>query len=382
MPDNPTAWRLNMRITKVEILRNREPVRLPEPWKPSWIEPNGKPRETLQAAFYKVHTDEGVTGMGPATGYPDLAELVGFDPFHVGAFWADRMSRRDSETFRKGGAGLEIAMWDIIGQAAGLPLYKLLGARTDRVQVYAATTRLLEKSQQVEQAQQIIAEGFSAIKLRMHRPDPRDDLAVVAAVREAIGDDVMLLVDANQNNKSEGYTYWSRGTALQIAEELDKLHVYYMEDPLPNADIEGLAAIASSVKMHIAGGEHLSCVYDFKEPVVRNAYDIIQPDIAMTGNIGVAGLQHLAAMADFFGKALVPHVIKSSVLDLAATLHTMAAVTSCPLVEFTYDPPILTADTTQSLLKDPLWIDDHGAIVLPDQPGLGVALYEEKLIAD
>jgi len=371
-----------MKITKVETLRTREPVKLPEPWKPSWIEPNGKPRETLQAAFYKVYTNEGVIGMGPATGYPNLEALVGFDPFHVGAFWAERMSRRDSETFRRGGAGLEIAMWDIIAQVAGLPLYKLLGARTNRVQVYAATTRLLEKTRHIEQSQQMVAEGFRAIKLRMHRPDPWDDLAVVAAVREAVGDEVMLLVDANQNNKSEGYEYWSRGTALQIAEELDKLNVYYMEDPLPNADLEGLAAITASVEMAIAGGEHLACVYDFKEPVVRDAYDIIQPDVAMTGNIGITGLKHLGAMADHFGKALVPHVIKASVLDLAATLHAMASVTSCPLVEYTYDPPILTEETTQSLLKNPLRIDDQGFIPLPDQPGLGVELYEDKLIAD
>ena len=371
-----------MKITNVETLRTRQPVKLPEPWKPAWIEPNGKPRDTLSASFYKVYTDDGIVGFGPATGYPNPSELVGFDPFHVGAFWAERMSRRDSETFRRGGAGLEIAMWDIIAKAAGLPLYKLLGARTSKARPYAATTRLLEKTRHIEQAQQMVEEGFTAVKLRMHRPDPRDDLAVVAAVREAVGNEVMLLVDANQGNPSEGYHFWSRGTALQIAEELEKLNVYYLEEPLPQTDLEGLAAIAASVDMPIAGGEHLACVYDFREPVVRNAYDIIQPDIAMSGNIGITGLKHLAAMADYFGKALVPHVVKASVLDLAATLHAMVAVTSCPLVEYTYDPPILTVETTQSLLREPLWIDDQGFIALPDRPGLGVELHEEKLIAD
>lgn len=117
-----------MKITKVETLRTREPVKLPEPWKPAWVEPNGKPRETLSASFYKVYTNEGIIGFGPATGYPEAAELVGFDPFHVGAFWAQRMSRRDSETFRRGGAGLEIAMWDIVAKAAGLPSLQASGS--------------------------------------------------------------------------------------------------------------------------------------------------------------------------------------------------------------------------------------------------------------
>jgi len=368
-----------VKITRIETLRSREPVRLPQPWKPSWIEPNGTPRQTLQAAFYKVHTDDGLVGFGPATGYPDLHGLIGFDPCQVGAFWEARMSRRNSGTHRRGGAGLEIAMWDIVGKAAGMPLHRLLGSRTDSVRVYAATTRLLDVHEHVSQAQQIVEEGFRAIKLRMHRPDPRDDVAAVAAVRKAIGGEVILLVDANQNNKSDGYSYWSRDTAAAVAKELDQLGAYYLEDPLPNADVEGLGAIASTVEMPIAGGEHLACVYDFREPIVRDAYDILVPDVAMSGDIGVSGLRHLGALADHFGKSLIPHVVKSSVVDLAATLHAMATVTSSPLVEYTYDPPILTVENTQSLLREPLRIGADGMITLPDAPGIGVELCEEKL---
>jgi len=119
----------------------------------------------------------------------------------------------------------------------------------------------------------------------MHRADPWDDLATVAAVREAVGDGIEILVDANQNNKSEGYNYWSLGTSLKIAEELEKLNVYFMEEPRPRLDVKGLAVIANSLDIFIAGGEHSPTIYDFRDHLVKGAYDIIQPDVLLGGNI-------------------------------------------------------------------------------------------------
>ena len=126
----------------------------------------------------------------------------------------------------------------IPSDTANQPVHRLLGARRDKILVYAATSRLLAKEQMVGVVQGIVAAGFRAVKLRLHRPDPRDDLAVVEAVRKAAGDDLTIVVDANQNHASPGYCHWTRRTALKMARELDSLNVYFLEEPLPMRDVE------------------------------------------------------------------------------------------------------------------------------------------------
>ena len=369
-----------MKITKVEIVRSKDPIALPEPWLAAWNAPGGKPVTSLGFSFYKVYTDEGIVGISPYTG-ASSSLLEGLDPFHVGDFWNRHMSGKRSGTSGKNAAGLEIALWDIIGKAANRPVYKLLGACRDKILVYAATSRLLDKEQHVRQVLDIMNEGFKAVKLRLHRPDPWDDLAVVEAVRDAVGDELMILVDANQNNPSLGYNFWPRRTALKMAKELDKLNVYYLEEPLPRKDVEGLAEIAASVDMFIAGGEHSPTIYDFKEHFLRGAYDIIQPDVILGGNMGITGVRKAAEVADYFERLIVPHVCSGGnfSLGLAATLQAMATVDNCPLVEYPYDPPILTVDTCQAIVKDPVLIDRDGFVKVPDKPGIGVEIDEEKL---
>ena len=369
-----------MKVTKVEIIRNKQPISLPAPWLSAWNAPGGKPVTSFGFSFYKVYTDEGIVGIGPHTG-ASASFLEGFDPFNVGTFWNTHMSGKRSGNSGKGAAGLEIALWDIIGKAAGQPVYKLLGACRDKILVYAATSRLLDKEQHVRQVMDIMNEGFKVVKLRLHRPDPWEDLAVVEAVRDAVGDAMTILVDANQNNPSVGYNFWPRRTALKMARELDKLNVYYLEEPLPRKDVEGLAEIASSVDMFIAGGEHSPTIYDFKEHLIRGAYDIVQPDVILGGNMGITGVRKVAEIADYFERLIIPHVCSGGnfSLGLAATLQAMATVDNCPLVEYPYDPPILTVDTMQTIVKEPILIDKDGFVKVPDKPGIGIEIDEEKL---
>lgn len=368
-----------MKVTKIELVRNKEPIPLPEPWRAAWREPSGAPVTSFDFSFYKVYTDEGVIGYGPNTGTPTL--LKGFNPFFVEAFWDAHMSGRRSGNAGRGAAGLEIALWDIIGKVSNQPVHKLLGACSDKMMVYAATSRLLEKEMQVQQVVNIMNEGFKAVKLRLHRPDPWADLAVVEAVREAVGNELLILVDANQNNASEGYNFWSRRTAQQMAKQLEALNVYFLEEPLPRQDVEGLAEIAASVDMFIAGGEHTPTVYDFKEHILRGAYDILQPDVILGGNMGVTGLRKVATVADYRGRLVIPHVCSGGNfgISLAATLQAMATVENCPMVEYPYDPPILTPETSQAFLKEPIWIDNNGFVKVPDKPGIGVEIDEEKI---
>jgi L-alanine-DL-glutamate epimerase-like enolase superfamily enzyme len=369
-----------MKVTQAEVVRSTEPIPLPEPWLPAWRAPDGVPATALPFAFYKLTTDDGIVGIGPYTGAdPGLAK--GVDPGHVGAFWSAHIGGRRSGNAGKRASGLEIALWDIIGRAAQQPVHRLLGACRERIMVYAATSRLLPNDRLVALVQEIVAQGFKAVKLRLHRPDPRDDLAAVEAVRKALGDDLLILVDANQNNPSQAYPFWSRRTALYMARSLEDLGVYYLEEPLPRQDVEGLAQIAAIVDMFIAGGEHTPTVYGFREHVLRGAYDILQPDAALAGNMGIIGLRKTAELADPFGRLVVPHVLSGGdfPLDMAATLQAMATVENCPLVEYPYDPPILTPETLQPFVVDPILVEADGCVSVPDKPGLGIEIDETRL---
>ncbi len=371
-----------MKIIRAEVLRTPEPVPLAHPYRAAWTEPYGALARTISFAFYRLTTDDGLVGYGPFSGHRDAAAVIGRDPTDVGAFWEETMGGRRAGNSGQSAAGLEIAMWDLIGKAAGLPVYRLLGALVDRLPVYAATNRLLSAEETVAQVQGIADEGFRAAKLRLHRPDPRDDLAVVRAVRQALGDDFAILVDANQNNASVGYAYWSRQTAGRMARALDDLGVYYLEEPLPRTDIEGLAAIAASVDMFIAGGEHTPTWWEFRPHLERGAYDIVQPDAVLGGNHGISGLRRIALLADASGRLIVPHVLSlaGSGMGLAATLQAMATVPNCPLVEYPYDPPVHTPTEVQAILNEPLLAAADGTVALPDRPGIGVEPDEDRLV--
>jgi len=206
---------------------------------------------------------------------------------------------------------------------------------------------------------------------------------VVEAVRRAAGDELIITVDANQNHASPGYSPWSRRTALQMAKELDALDVYFLEEPLPRPDIEGLAEVARVVDMFVAGGEHASTLQDYREHLKQGAYDILQPDVTLSGNMGIIGLCRVASMADDAGRLVVPHVSSGATfpLTMAATLQAMATVANCPMIEFPYDPPILTDRTMQVMAREPLRIDEEGCLRIPTGPGLGIELDESALAA-
>lgn len=377
-----------MKITKIEIVKNAKPISLPEPWRPAWNEPDIPNQNTLSFAFYRVHTDEGITGIGPCGLGPGSTDdsflndsfLIGYDPHYVQRFFDKQMRGYGTVVGAYQYAGIEIAMWDILGKAANKPVYKLLGAATDKVLAYGATSQLKSPEDSVRVAEEFQKVGIKAIKLRLHRPDPEDDLEVVRAVRAAVGPDMRILVDANQNHTSLNYSNWSRKTAAQAAKILDELDVWWLEEPLPRTDLEGLSHLCREVDMHIAGGEHLPDVYGFRDVLLAGAYDIVQPDVIL-GNIGIIGIRHVATIADAVGRQIAPHVCGggNNGIYLAATLQAVATVRNCPIVEFTLDPPALTPDTSQLILKEPILIDEDGYLALPEKPGIGVEIDEDRI---
>lgn len=365
----------------MEVIQSSRRINLPTKYRAAWREPDGSPIRSFSFSYYQVHTDEGIVGVGPQWGNPDnfvMSALIGFDPFYVEKFWSSCMAGRELNFNRGTYGGLEIALWDIIGKSLGKPIFKILGAYRDKILAYAATNRLLKTEEHIKQVTEIMNMGFKAVKLRLHRPDPREDLEMIKAVRKSVGDELTILVDANQNNRSLSYNYWSRKTALKVAKELEKLNVYFLEEPLPRRDLEGLSEIASSVDMFIAGGEHSANIFEFKESVIKGAYDILQPDVIL-GDIGITGIRKISTFADYFGRMIVPHVCSTGnvALSLPATLQAVATIDNCPMIEYPYDPPILTVENQQLILKDPIKIDKEGYVKIPEKPGIGVELKGE-----
>lgn len=369
-----------MEVTSVEIIRREEPIELPKPWVPAWREPDGNPITSFRWSVIRLETDTGVVGFGPATGSPRDVDIVGFEPNRVGEFWSEYISRRRSGN-DLGMAGVEIALWDAFGKAVSKPVCELLGAVRTRVPVYAATSRLMEPNSLAEHVMDIREQGFNAAKLRLHRSDPREDLAAVRGVRDAVGDDFTLMVDANQNNASTDYEFWSRRTARRIVQGLDELAVDFIEEPLPRKDVEGLGRLSEHSIAAIAGGEHSKSVYEFKTHIQSGAYDILQPDVMMDGNMGILGVHRTAILADVFDRSVIPHVIGggNTTLGLAATLQVAGATTGVSMVEFPHDPPVLTPSTLQTLAVDPIWIDNEGYIEIPSEPGLGIEIDTDEI---
>ncbi len=372
-----------MKITKIEVIRNTKPIPLPGSWRPAWDEPDTPDITTMSFSIVKLHTDEGLVGIGPHAGpIPPLVErsLLGQDPAYIQGFFDAHMRGRGGSLGRPSVGGIEIALWDLLGKAAGLPIFKLLGACRDRVPAYAATAQLRTAGEYAEMAVEFRRRGIRAIKLRMHRPDPADDLAVVRAVRAAVGDAMEIMVDANQNNVSLHYPYWTLRTAIRVAEELEELGVYWLEEPRPRSDLEGLAEMAERFEMYIAGGEHSPSIYEFRDALWAGAYDIAQPDVTI-GQIGISGLRIVSVLADATGRLIAPHVSSGGTngLHLAAALQAMGAFANGPYVEYKLDLPVLTPETSHLILTEPILIGADGCVPIPDKPGLGIELNEEVI---
>ena len=364
-----------MRITAVETRTYRYP--LDPPFRAAW---DPVPREQQEATLVLVRSDEGVTGVASGgDGLPDRAMLerflVGVDPlrsehvrevcetvdFHGGRPWA-----------------VEIAVWDLAGKALGAPLWQLLGGRSDRLLAYASSGELV--SAEVRAARCIVLKerGVRAVKLRFHLADWRDDLAVVRAVREAVGDSMQIMVDANQGWRMPGDVQprWDVATAAQCARALEELGVYWLEEPLRTDDPDGYANLRTHTSLLIAAGEMIRGAGEARELVVRGHVDVLQGDVLFAGGFG--GARRLAALADVHGRAWSPHTWSNG-LGLVANLHAALAFSTVPYVEVPFDPPAWPPERRDWLLPEPLEIAPDGTIAPPPGPGLGVELDLEAL---
>lgn len=363
-----------MKITAIEIKHYLLP--LEPPFKAAW-DPN--PRKKFASTIVKVHTDEGVTGIGSGdlmTGFEGHEHLfIGKDPFEIERH-AQVIYNID---FHYGRCwSLDLALWDLMGKAAGQPVYKLLGGRSNKILAYASNGEMVEPKVRAERAQMFIEQGFKAMKIRFHYADVRDDIQVVEEVRKAVGDRIEIMVDANQGWKMPWDTErtWDLKKAYQVAKELERLNVYWLEEPLPHHDFRGLARLREMVGIRIAGGEMNRRLHDFVELNRLGALDVYQPDVALSG--GITFTRKIADMVQADGAWFSPHTWTNGI-GVLANLHLAAAVSLCPYLEFPYDPPAWTAERRDYVMANKLQVDQDGYLSLSDAPGLGIELDEEAL---
>ena len=357
-----------MRIESIELRSYTLP--LDPPFHASW---DPRPRTSLSSTIVRIRAGdyEGV-GSGDAmpgfAGHEDL--FLGRDVFdierHVGVL--------DNLQFHYGRMWpVEIALWDLTGKIRGVPLWRMLGADSPRVRVYASTGQRLDADARTESAVRLRDAGFPAIKLRFFRDDPGDDIAVVRAVRDAVGPDMQLLVDANQAWRMPWDTSqpWALDTALRVADQLADIGIFWLEEPLHRHAYADLAELRKRSHVRIAGGEGNREYADFEQYLAQGSLDVYQPDVAWS--TGILRATQLAARVRDSGAMYSPHTWGDG-LVLLANLHVAAAVSNAPFVEFPYDPPHWTPERRDFHLPHALLADADGYVTLSDAPGLGVEI--------
>jgi L-alanine-DL-glutamate epimerase-like enolase superfamily enzyme len=346
----------------------------------------------------QVHTDSGIVGLGEAASYGGYLEsmealvtgelrhtIVGEDPFTVERLW-QMMATRAHQRGRRGMlmmaiSGVDIALWDIIGQATRTPLYRLLGGYRDTLPAYASAgfyARDKDSAALAEEVGSYAERGFRCVKIKVGRqPDAlmnplkdmqasdyatvsfEEDVERVRAARAAIGPSVKLAIDANNA--------WTPSLALAFMAAVEDQDIYWLEEPVATEDLEGSAVVAERLTIPVAGYETETGLPGFRAMMAAHAVDIVQPDVIWSG--GITESRKIAAIAQAYGLPVIPHVFSSAVSSIA-NMHFIASIPNGSWLEFDQNPNALRSD----LFEPPITVGPDGNVSLPHRPGLGMTL--------
>ena len=363
-----------MRITRIELQRLTLPLDPPlyAAWDPD-------PRTRFDATIVRVHTDEGLIGIGSGDtmdGFEVFEHLfIGADPlrlaahgrtletisFHAGRYWP-----------------LEAALWDLAGKALGVPVATLLGGAADRIPAYASLAELRSPQQRGQDARDLVAAGFQAVKVRIARGRVAEGIAVVAAIRDAVDDALEIMVDLNQwwrmaGDIEPGLT--PQG-ARRVIERLREHDVLWVEEPLAGEDLAGMRMLREQTGVRISGGEMARAFDELQRALGDDALDVVQPDVVLS--LGIGGARTLAELALRSNRWFTPHTWTNGI-GLLANLHVCCGVGGGPFLEFPYDPPGWTPDRRDFMLAEPIEADTDGFVHVPDAAGLGITLDEDRI---
>jgi D-galactarolactone cycloisomerase len=345
------------------------------------------------AVIVEIETDAGLTGYGEALGDAGALKaliegslkprLLGKDPTRVEGVWellfqGSRLGiglRRGMTYPTPGGrsgmylsaiSGIDIALWDIAGKALKQPVSKLLGGGgiREKIRVYASAGGWeLSPTALAKVAEHYVEEGFTAIKLRWGM-GAKADAARLRAVRDAVGDEVAVMVDCHG---AQTLSY-----VLKMADVLARYDVFWIEEPLPYDDVAGYAELKSRITTRIAAGESWYTRFGFKPFIERRAVDVLQPEPGSTG--GLTEAWRIATLGSAWGLPCVPHAWGTGII-LAAGLHLATSISNGFLLEYKRAPDPLVHE----IFTEPL-TPRQGYLAVPNTPGLGIHFEKERAL--
>lgn len=331
---------------------------------------------SFKAVLVKVKTDEDVTGIGetyPVSAVPVVSTiinsglrplLIGEDPLQIVRLW-EKMYRGSRGYGRKGASiiaisGIDIALWDILGKALNVPIYQLLGGSVrDKLKCYASLPPY--GGDPTKEVVRCIEDGYKAVKIKAWYPN---ELKYIGKVRDAIGSNVDLLVDAN--------CFYDKKTAYAAADVCEKNDVFWLEEPFSPDNLDDMCELTSSVNVQIAAGENEYTRFGFKDLIERHAVDILMPDVERTG--GITEYMRIVALASAFHMNCDAHIFEVLGIGLAASLHLSATIPNSIFTE--------TFTTAYEMQKEFLikpFEAKKGHFAIPNGPGLGIELNENAI---
>ena len=374
-----------MEIKNLETFQLSAPLEIPFGWSQDTI-------SSRSVGLVKITTDDGIVGWGEGCGGPSAAVvedilaplIIGENPINRLKLWQKMFHSLYNANLAVGYGGsaisaIDTALWDITGKILGLPIYDLLGGQIrNSVPVYATGLYYTEgemPTRLLAEARGYVESGFIGMKTKIGGLKIEDDVKRVKAIRDEIGPDIKLMVDANQA--------YNASSAIRIGQKLAHLDLVWFEEPVNAQDIDGYLSVKSSLPMAIAGGENLRTRYEFQQFLSRRAYDIVQPDIINVG--GISEMRNVAMTANTMGIQVNPHVWGSPIM-IAASLHVASTLPPCPPSgnpEPFVQETVMEYDRTPSAIRDDIspetFVLTNGRLEVPTGPGLGITVDEEAV---
>jgi L-alanine-DL-glutamate epimerase-like enolase superfamily enzyme len=376
-----------MKITNVEVFILQSPFEI--------INPAGsdEARGVKHCLLLKVSTDEGITGWSDVETSPHVGAavvnapesgsgvfeglrslVIGEDPFDVERLW-DKIYRGTIYFGRRGVAiqmlsGFDIACHDIMGKAINRPVYKILGgARREKIRAYASTLFRPTAGAMKQACEFYVNRGFTAVKFGwgVFGQNPKQDIKLVAAAREALGPDIELMIDPGWMVNRSAYD------AIELCRALEPYKIFWLEDFLHPESCDGYGKVkAAGVKTRLAAGEQEATAWGFRELIQRGGIDVVQPDLSRCG--GFTQARKIMWEAEYAGVDVCPHAWLTDLLT-AASLHLNAVLHRSLFLEYNVsDNPML-----REIIQNPVQMDKEGYIPVPQGAGLGIDINEQAL---
>ena len=375
-----------MKIERIELHQLIGHIDVPYKSSMAW-------KTTRNTLAVRVIAADGTHGWGEtgsdAKGFAEVAQgIIGEDPENFGSIWQSIVNTR----YQGGGyagiasnvaSAIDIALHDLVGKSRGLPVYELLGGKVrDKVCAYATGLFYTERDVNdptwpdlLEEAQRHAEAGFKAMKMKIGGLTVGEDVDRVYALRRQVGDNIRIMVDANEA--------YDPGTAVTVSRRIADANVTWFEEPTSSRALDDNLLITTKSPVPTAGGESASTRRDVARLLRRRTFDMIQPEIVNVG--GISELKLCAAMAEAFNVQFIPHFFNTHI-SLAAILHVLATISQAPPAhpkEPFVNEPVTEFDQTihpvRSALTAPFFTQTDGYVTIPNEPGLGIEVNEDAL---